>query len=284
MKVLFYLFSFYLIYAYSFIIIFNTSKSDIIITSKFASEYLQVDKGIMNSILLLQCILFSNQTDYSLNQYMKNYVKFASDPEYKNGFIWDLIEDAKISRNYITNIEYNYPKFAAVEEAANQIAWCDNLYSQIEDNVFSVTKKSFSGNTLLENLKIVCKHYPVMGESYYANAIEEINYIAAKMTRSYLHSYPDYAKMKKTNDETEFFDEFTIAVIIIRPIQTYLLKNNIANLTKSTEDNFVMIVIIFMIGNILVECLIFLVINKKLIRRVLVINEEITCLTLCLTA
>ena len=90
--------------------------------------------------------------------------------------------------------------------------------------------------------------------------------------------------MKKTNDETEFFDEFTIAVIIIRPIQTYLLNNNIASLIKITEDNFVLIVIVFMVGNLLVECLIFIVINKKLIRRVLVINEEITCLTLCLTA
>ena len=104
------------------------------------------------------------------------------------------------------------------------------------------------------------------------------------MTRNYLHSYSDYMKMKKTNDETEFFDEFTIAVIIIRPIQTYLLNNNIASLTKSTEDNFVLIVIVFMVGNLLVECLIFIFINKKLIRRVLVINEEITCLTLCLTA
>ena len=90
--------------------------------------------------------------------------------------------------------------------------------------------------------------------------------------------------MKKTNDETEFFDEYTIAVMIIRPIQTYLINNNIADLTKSTEDNFVIIVIVFMIGNILVECLIFFVINKKLIRRVLVINDEIRCLTLCLTA
>ena len=90
--------------------------------------------------------------------------------------------------------------------------------------------------------------------------------------------------MKKTNDETEFFDEFTIAVMIIRLIQTYLLNNPVSTLTKNTEDNFVLIIIIFMIGNILVECLIFLIINRKLIRRVLIINEEVRCLTLCLTA
>jgi hypothetical protein len=283
-KTLFYLFTFYLIYAFSFIIIFNNSKSDIILTTKFASAYLQVDKGIMNSILLLQCILFSNQTDYSLNQYMKNHTTFISDPEHKNGYIWDIIEEAKLSRTYISFVEKNYPKFAAVEHTANTIAWCDNLFFVVDDDVFAVTKKAFPGNTLLENLSIVCKHYPVMGESYYTNIIEEINYIAAKMVRSYLHSYPDYTMMKKTNDETEFFDEFTIAVMIIRPIQSHLLKNDIANLTKSTEDNFVMVVIIFMIGNILVECLIFFVINRMLIRRVLVINDEIRCLTLCLTA
>ena len=54
------------------------------------------------------------------------------------------------------------------------------------------------------------------------------------MTRSYMHSYHDYTKMKKTNDETEFFDEFTIAVMIIRPNQTYLLNNPLATLTKHT--------------------------------------------------
>jgi hypothetical protein len=30
-----------------------------------------------------------------------------------------------------------------------------------------------------------------------------------------MHFYHDYTKMKKTNDETEFFDEFTIAVITL---------------------------------------------------------------------
>ncbi len=47
-NVLIYLFSLYVIYAYSFILIFNSSKSDLVLTSKFASEYLQVDKAIMN--------------------------------------------------------------------------------------------------------------------------------------------------------------------------------------------------------------------------------------------
>jgi hypothetical protein len=284
MKVLFYLFSFYVIYAYSFILIFDSSKSDIIITSQFAADYLQVDKGIMNSILLLQCIIFSNQTDYSLNQYMKNHASFDKDPNYENGYIWDLIEQAKVSRTHLTWIESNYPKFQAIEDKASEISFCDNLYTKIVDDVFAITKQNYPANSLTDSLAIVCKHYPVMGEKYYTNIIEDINYIAVKMTRNYLHSYPDYTKMKKTNDETEFFDEFTIAVMIIRPIQTYLLKNDIANLTKATEDNFVMIVIVFMIGNILVECLIFLVINRKLIRRVLIINEEIRCLTLCLTA
>jgi hypothetical protein len=284
MKVLLYLFSFYVIYAYSFILIFDSSKSDIVLTAKYASEYLQVDKAIMNSILLLQCILFSNQTDYSLNQYLKNYTTFTSDPEYKNGYIWDLIEDAKLSRTYLTWVEQNYVKFQTVDNTATDISVCDKLYTSITDDVFSITSKNYPGNTLFKSFEILCNHYPVINEKYYSDLILETFYIAAKMTRSYMHSYPDYTKMKKTNDETEFFDEFTIAVMIIRPIQTYLLNNPVATLTKNTEDNFVMIIIIFMIGNILVECLIFLIINRKLIRRVLIINEEIRCLTLCLTA
>ena len=195
-----------------------------------------------------------------------------------------MLEDAKLSRTYLTWVEQNYPKFKTVDDTASSIAVCDKLYSSITDDVFSITKKNFPENSLLDSFAILCKHYPVTNEKYYTNIILEVLYLASKMTRSHMHSYPDYTKMKKTNDETEFFDEFTIAVMIIRPIQTYLLNNPVATLTKNTEDNFVLIIIIFMIGNILVECLIFLIINRKLIRRVLIINEEVRCLTLCLTA
>jgi hypothetical protein len=283
-KVLFYLFTSYLIYACSFIFIFSSSQSDIILTSQFSSHYLQVDKGIMNSILLLQCILFSNQTDYSLNQYMKNYTTFISDPYQTHGYIWNLLEDSKLDKKYLTQLEKNYQKYEEIEHQANEASYCDHLYSGIEDDVFSITKKLYPGDSLIKNLIILCHQYPVTGEKYYKNIIEEINYIGAKMIRNYNHSYGDYTKMKATNDETEFFDEFTIAVMIIRPIQTYILNTHIGEMIKSTEENFVLFIIIFMIGNILMECLIFFVINRKLIRRVLVINDEIRCLTLCLTA
>lgn len=150
--------------------------------------------------------------------------------------------------------------------------------------MFSISKSLYTGTTLQENLKILCKQYPVTQLKSFKDLIEEINFIGAKMIRNYLRSYGDYTLMKKINDETEFFDEFTIAVMIIRPIQTYILDNFINKLTTSSEDNFVLCIIIFMTGNLLVECIIFFVINRKLIRRVLIINEEIKYLTLCITA
>ncbi len=86
------------------------------------------------------------------------------------------------------------PKFQAIEDKASQISWCDNLYSKLEDDLFSITSKNYPGSSLRDSLEIVCRYYPVMGEEYYTNIIEEINYIAAKMTRNYLHSYTDYTK------------------------------------------------------------------------------------------
>ena len=130
----------------------------------------------MNSTLLLQCILFSNQTDYSLNQYFKNYTTFVSDPYYKNGYIWDMVEEAKLSRTYLTWVEQNYPKFQTVDDTASSIAVCDKLYSSITYDVFSITKKNFPGNTILDNFAILCKHYPVTNEKYYTNLILEVFY------------------------------------------------------------------------------------------------------------
>jgi hypothetical protein len=283
-KVLVYLFSFYLIYAFAFIFIFNYAQSDIMVTSEYSAKYLQNDKAVMNSILLLQCILFSNQTDLSLLNYLKNNSIFYSDPNYENGYVWDLIEESKLDRVSLYKLEDKYPKFKDLNAQASTASGCDYLYSNINDDVFSITKSLYPGNTLLDNLKILCKQYSVTNLKSFKDLMEEINFIGAKMIRSYLRSYGDYALMKKTNDETEFFDEFTIAVMIIRPIQTYILNNYISELTNSSEEGFVLCVIIFMIGNLLVECLIFFIINRKLIRRVLVINEEIKCLTLCITA
>jgi hypothetical protein len=283
-RVLVYLFSFYLIYASAFIVIFNSAQSDIMKTSEYSAKYLQNDKAIMNSILLLQCIIFSNQTDLSLLNYLKNYTVFYSDPNYERGFVWDLIEESKVDRISLYKLEDQYPRFKEINDQASIASGCDYLYTNINDDVFAITKSLYPGNTLLDNLKILCKQYAVTDLKSFKDLVEEINFIGAKMIRSYLNSFGDYSLMKKTNDETEFFDEFTIAVMIIRPIQTYILNNYITQLTNSSEDNFVLCVIIFMIGNLLVECIIFFVINRKLIRRVLVINEEIKCLTLCITA
>jgi hypothetical protein len=283
-RVLVYLFSFYLIYALAFIFIFNSAQSDIMTTAEYSAKYLQNDKAIMNSILLLQCIIFSNQTDLSLLNYLKNYTVFYSDPNYERGFVWDLIEESKVDRISLYKLEDQYPRFKGINDQASIASGCDYLYTNINDDVFTITKSLYPGNTLLDNLKILCKQYAVTNLKSFKDLVEEINFIGAKMIRSYLNSYGDYALMKKTNDETEFFDEFTIAVMIIRPIQTYILNNYITQLTNSSEENFVLCVIIFMIGNLLVECIIFFVINRKLIRRVLVINEEIKCLTLCITA
>jgi hypothetical protein len=283
-KTLFYLFSFYLIYSVSFLIIFNFSNSDIILSSDYQSSYYKVDKCSMNSIILLQCILFSNQTDLQLGSYLKNYTNFIYENSISEGYIMDLIEDSKLHSNFITSTEKNRAGFSSIETTAETLFNCEYLYSNVNDGVFSKMKNNFEGNILRDNLITLCKQYPVMQNKKLVNLIEDLNFSATKMIRQYLAAYGNYNLMKNINDYPEFIDEMTKSIFILRPIQTYIFSQEIRNLTVSSGNFFLLCVILFMIGNILVECLIFFVINRKLILRVLDINEEIRCLTLCIAA
>jgi hypothetical protein len=283
-KTLFYLFSLYLIYSVSFLIIFNFSNSDIILSSDYSSSYYKVDKCAMNSIILLQTILFSNQTDLQLGSYLNNYTNFIYKNTESEGYIMDLLEDSKMHGNFLKYTEKNRAGFSSIQATAQTLFNCEYLYSNINDEVFSVTKNNYEGNILRDNLITLCKQYPVMQNKQLVNLIEDLNFSATKMIRQYLAAYGDYNLMKNIIDYPEFMDEMTKSIFIMRPIQTYIFSQDIRNLTVASGNFFLLCVIMFMVGNILVECLIFFVINRKLILRVLNINEEIRCLTVSIAA
>jgi hypothetical protein len=283
-RVLIYLFSFYLLYAFVFILLFNDALSDIKLSSEYATNYLNIDKGLMNCVILLQCILFSNQTDSSLLTYLSDYSSFISNPQIPRGFIINIVEEIKVNSRYLAVIERNHPKFKLVESDANLYSDCDYLYKNIVDDVYAEIASNYDGGTLTDNLIKLCNNFPVMKKKKFINIIEEINYVTMKLMKNYDYAFGSYMKMKETNDNTEFFDDFTLSVMIVRPLQTYLIKNQIFDLMAKSEHYFLICVIGYMIGNLIVECVIFFIINRKLITRVLVINEEIRCLTLCITA
>jgi hypothetical protein len=283
-KVLIYLFSFYLIYSFAFILLFQYAYTEIMLTSDFDSHYLKVEKGIMNSIMLLQCILPSNQTDISLQNFLDENTYLVYKPHLQEGYIHDIIEDAKLHNKFISLQEKNHPKLHIVEEEANLFSDCEYLYRNVNDEVLNITKLNYPDGVLVDNLIKLCKHYKIMKEKNFKNLIEEAYYLAKKIILNYNSTYGDYTEMKRLNDLPDFFDEFTISAMLMRPIQEYVLSHSIHEITLDAEHFYLLCMIIFMIGNILVECLIFIVINKKLIRRVLIINDEIRCLTLCLAA
>jgi hypothetical protein len=283
-RVLIYLFSFYLIYSFAFILLFEYSYTQIMLSSDYDTQYVKIEKGIMNSIMLLQSILPSNKTDYSLQKYLKENSNFLYKPDEPKGYIHEMIEDSKLRKKYIKLIERNNPEYYRIEEEANLFSECEYLYRNINDEVLNITKLNYPDGVLIDNLIKLCSHYKIMTQKKFSNVVEEAYYIAKKIILSYNYTYGDYAKMKQLNDLPEFFDQFTVSALIIRPIQGYLLTHSIHDITIEKEQFYLICVITFMIGNILVECLIFFVINRKLIRRVLTINEEIRCLTLCLAA
>jgi hypothetical protein len=285
MQVLVYLFSFYLIYAFSFILIFNNSNKDILLSSEYTSYYMEVEKDVVNSLILLETNMLSNQTDINLNKYLAQSSDFIYQPPTEQGYVMNLIEEMKLHNKLLTIKEDRNINFKNLEKQANLLCDCDYLYKNINDEIFSASKKLFEDDsTLFNNLVTLCKQFPMMSKNSIKNLIEDLNYSTMKLTRAYLESNGDYDKIKKIKNEKEFYDIFTINLMILRPLQNYIIQNYILSIILGSEEYFMVCVTAFMIGNFMVECLIFIIINRKLIRRVSNINDEIRCLTICLTA
>jgi hypothetical protein len=283
-NVLISLFSLYLIYTISFIFIFQNSEKDLELSQNYKNTFLKVDKGVMNVVMLLQLVSVSNQTDFKLLQYLSKNQIFEFDPLNEKGYIIDLLEENKNNNLYLSKLEKGNSKFENINTNANLYSSCEFLYNNINDDVFEITKKSYNDKELISNLIKLCNYYPVMQNKNLKNIIEEINYVSMKLLKQYDYSYGEYNKVKELNDNYEFYDEFTLNLMILRPLQSHIINTQLHTIVTDSENNFSTVIITFMIGNIIVECIIFFVINRKLIAKAIIINEEINCLTLCVTA
>jgi hypothetical protein len=285
LKILFYMFSIYLIYAFTFIIVLNDAHKDILLTSDYTSSFINIEKNIMNSVILLQCILLSNQTDSSLFNYMNNMSEenfYSDNTQSSQGFIMNLLSNNKNNENKLEIYERSYSKFKSISENANSITDCSKLYTSFQDEIFSISQQNFEAESLFNNLIKICNNFPVLKNKNFRITLEELNYSSLKLIRRYLFSNGNYTQMKILNDDTDFYDEFTLSIMILRPIQTFIFKNDLTTVIYNSDSYFLNTIIWFMIGNILVELVIFFVIERKLIRRIIEINEEVGCLTLCL--
>lgn len=280
-KILFYLFSVYLIYSFTFLIVLNDTRGDMKLTSDYTSSFMNIEKNLMNSIILLQCVLLSNQTDFSLFNYMKNDGRTQD----SQGYIMNLLNNNKILATKLQIYEKKYSKFKTIIDNSNSLIDCSKIYTIFEDEIFSAAKKKFSSSSrdiLFSNLKKICNNFSIVNLHNYRNALEELNYSSIKLMRRYLFSTGNYTRMKIINDDVEFYNEFTLSIMILRPIQNYIFKNDITNVINSSDSYFLNTIIWFMLGNILLELVIFFVIERKLIRRIIEINEEVGCFTTCL--
>lgn len=284
LNIIIYLFSFFLIYSLCLILIFQNTQKDIEMCQNYKNSYLKVDKGIMNSIMLLQLISVSNQTDYNLLQFLSNYHNFENDPLNENGFIMNLLEENKINSLYLSKLEKSHSTFENMNINSDVYSNCEYLYNNINDDIFETTKKFYNENELSLNLIKLCKYYPIMQRKNFKNIIEEISYISMKLLKQYDFSYGKYDRVKELNDNNEFYDEFTLNLLVLRPLQSHIINTQLNTIVTNIDNNFSTVILAFMIGNILLECIIFFVINRKLIAKALFINEEISCLTLCITA
>jgi hypothetical protein len=273
------IFFLYLIYAASLVILFNITYSKLIYSNQYYDYHIEVDNNMMNYVLLLETLLFSNQTDLSLAKYLQTNSTFPYKLENSEGYISKLFKRTVEVKSNLEIMRNLYPTLVNIGQESDRISDCDTLYSNLRDSVFDKLSMNYQPNQLKETLTKVCKSYSVMKAKNFDNIINEMDYTILKLIKEYDKIYGNYELHKKINDYDSFFDMFTITVLILRPIQSYLIDNIILYKISETLNNYLVTLMSYLICNIFVEVLIFISINRLLINRVMEINREIDCLT-----
>jgi hypothetical protein len=160
-------------------------------------------------------------------------------------------------------------------ESFNKYSNCDYLYHNIKDPIFHSFKDSYSFSKFTYDLVKLCNSYPSMEVKNFMSLIESVNYSNMKLLKMYNQQFKNYDQVSVINDLDEFYDQFTIVVLIIRPIQTFLYDTIISNSIEQARNSFLICIFIYLVLNILVEIAIFLLIDGIFIQKVLLIENEI---------
>jgi hypothetical protein len=273
------IFILYLIYSLSLVILLNMTYKQLVNSNNYYDNHINVDNNMMNYVLLLQTLLFSNQTDTSLAKFLQRNSSFSYTLESSEGYISKLFKRTLELKSYLEIMRRTSPLLLDIGIESDRLSDCNFLYSNLRDSVFEKLSLNYQPNELKDTLTKVCNSYPIMKANTFDNIVNEMDYTIFKLIKEYDKVYGNYELAKRINDYDNFFDMFTITVLILRPIQSYLIDNVILNKIVETLNNYLITIMSYLICNIFVEVIIFISISRLLINRVLQISKEINCLT-----
>lgn len=281
------IFSCYYIYSNLLFLIFNSINNQVIYYNDLAELTWKSTHDLTNNVLILNSMALLNQSDYittvfweKVNQlYNPYYNNQTSSVNSKNNLSYYLVN--KINTIYLDNfslirgakrsvynsdfLTYNYENIK-----------CEMIYQDYNDNLIKsvYTKYHDMFPDMTNDLIKTCNTYSEMRlESLYLIK-EEMTYQNKFLFRKFENSDFSYTQIKEVYDDFKFFDLLTIFLLIMRPIDNYININLILPLVQMTINNYLIFNVCYLVCNFFIDIIIFYFINKKIIKKVLYLNDN----------
>jgi hypothetical protein len=269
---------YYLIIIAMFLILLDYMNT-IKLLSSFMVNNSKLMKGAYSNFVLLQMNIIKNETDsYLYSQLMDDNL---SDTFFEGYIDMDLFNSFGYSslnsqmRRDISILNDNFVKSVA------DLFKCKFLVEKTSDKIFSNNFNNFGKDQVITFIKDTCLQLGMLDLNM-DQIYNDIRYVSLKLLKEYKLSNQDYNEMIDIYHDDEFRRLNYILLLYYRPIQSYLLVNIYIYTIFESNSIFLMITMVYLILNIVLDVLLYLVIDFIIVKRSTKTNNDFNTLIECL--
>ena len=219
------------------------------ILTNFLVETQMYDVLVLTQIMTL---LNLTQNDFANSLSIDN-------PDSDGVIIMKIRETAQYIKQ-LQNAEMNQNEaFGSISDYFNKKS-CGEIFRNIENNLTALTVEEL-GVDFYEMQAKLCEQFGIMTLSSFEYMFND--YILRVQKLQNLISSFSYADLYYFNTQYEFFDLITMVLMNLQPIRNFIRTVLLDNLMNKTINDFIMLISVYLCVNILLDFVMYLIINFK---------------------
>lgn len=255
------LFTVYFIYSISYYVVLNNNYIHLEYLVLYSSINSLIDNCIYNNVLAIQYIILTNSTSHYLSGlvYDNDSIDYI---QYGIESLYDSLKNKEMIEATHNNI------FPSLHQSINMN--CSQF--QIDDDNF---KKAFDklGNNYNTFLKTACEYYQFHMLTSDDNLIKEMLYMSNQLINKY--SQGTYDELIAHYDNRLNYDLYSGLLIFVRITRTYFNEHFFSIKVNEVLNSFTVMIIIYLVLNMLLEVVIFLILNFVVISKIKLMNRKL---------
>lgn len=259
---------------FSCVIVFNVfllhSFSDVMLINNYVLSHIGLESQLYDNIALLQIITLVNLTQTNLAAELG--IENSSD-----GILNMKIRHGGKFKDHIFNQERNHPTmFPPTSSFFNYN--CHDIFNLVSDNVTISVGQYLSVDYLYYQIKL-CEKFKLTSLDNFEYMYNEHN-LRSQLLQDYLKTF-SYDELYNFNEQFDFFDVFTLTILIIRPLKAYINEKILYKKIDKAFKQFIFVISGYLAFNIIGDILIFLIIKIVVLGKINSIHLNFLNLNKC---